>query len=61
MRKLEDELARVRKKLANEDFLNKAKEEVVLKERDKAGQYGRKDPHAQSQSGANPGISGGKS
>jgi valyl-tRNA synthetase len=37
--KITDELARVRKKLGNADFLNKAKEEVVQKERDRAGQY----------------------
>jgi valyl-tRNA synthetase len=42
MRKLEDELARVRKKLANHDFLKKAKEEVVQKEREKAEQYEEK-------------------
>jgi valyl-tRNA synthetase len=37
--KIDDELARVRKKLGNGDFLSKAKEEVVQKERDKALQY----------------------
>jgi valyl-tRNA synthetase len=42
MQKLQDELARVRKKLANQDFLKKAKEEVVQKEREKADQYEEK-------------------
>lgn len=37
--KVADELQRVQKKLANADFLSKAKEEVVRKERDKAVQY----------------------
>jgi valyl-tRNA synthetase len=37
--KLNAELARVRNKLANGDFLAKAKENVVQKERDKAQQY----------------------
>jgi valyl-tRNA synthetase len=37
--KINDELARVRKKLNNGDFISKAKEEVVQKERDKAQQY----------------------
>ena len=37
--KVSDELARVQKKLGNGDFLSKAKEEVVQKERDKAQQY----------------------
>ena len=36
--KVKDELSRVQKKLSNTDFLNKAKEEVVQKEREKAGQ-----------------------
>jgi valyl-tRNA synthetase len=36
--KAKDELSRVQKKLSNTDFLNKAKEEVVQKEREKAGQ-----------------------
>jgi valyl-tRNA synthetase len=40
--KINDELARVQKKLANSDFLAKAKEEVVQKERDKAQQYEEK-------------------
>ena len=38
-RKVGDELARVRKKLGNGDFLSKAKEEVVQKEREKSLQY----------------------
>jgi valyl-tRNA synthetase len=38
-RKISDELERVRRKLANGDFLTKAKEEVVQKEREKSLQY----------------------
>jgi valyl-tRNA synthetase len=37
--KVSEELARVQKKLGNGDFLSKAKEEVVQKEREKARQY----------------------
>jgi valyl-tRNA synthetase len=37
--KIEDELARVQKKLANADFVAKAKEEVVDKERRKANEF----------------------
>jgi len=40
--KVEDELARVQKKLANADFLAKAKNEVVHKEREKATQFEEK-------------------
>ena len=40
--KAEDELARVQNKLANGDFLAKAKEEIVQKERQKAGQFEEK-------------------
>jgi valyl-tRNA synthetase len=40
--KINDELARVQKKLGNGDFLKKAQEEVVQKERDKAQQYEEK-------------------
>jgi valyl-tRNA synthetase len=40
--KITEELARVHKKLGNNDFLAKAKEEVVQKERDKAQQYADK-------------------
>jgi len=40
--KMNDELSRIQKKLSNRDFLNKAKEEVVQKEREKAGQYEEK-------------------
>jgi valyl-tRNA synthetase len=40
--KVEDELARVQKKLANADFLAKAKNEVVHKEREKASQFEEK-------------------
>jgi valyl-tRNA synthetase len=40
--KINEELARVQKKLGNGDFLKKAKEEVVQKERDKAQQYEEK-------------------
>jgi valyl-tRNA synthetase len=32
----------VQKKLGNQDFLSKAKEDVVRKEREKAGQYEEK-------------------
>jgi valyl-tRNA synthetase len=39
---MKDELSRIQKKLSNRDFLNKAKEEVVQKEREKAGQYEEK-------------------
>ena len=42
MAKVEDELARVQKKLDNGDFLAKAKEEVIQKERDKASQFSEK-------------------
>jgi valyl-tRNA synthetase len=38
-RKITDELARVQKKLGNGDFLSKAREEIVQKERDKARQH----------------------
>jgi len=40
--KVEDELARVRKKLDNDEFLAKAKGEVIQKEREKANQFGEK-------------------
>jgi len=40
--KVEDELARVQRKLANGDFLAKAKTEVVHKEREKATQFEEK-------------------
>ena len=40
--KIEQELARVQRKLANGDFLTKAKEEVVEKEREKASQFEEK-------------------
>ena len=42
IRKAEEELARVQKKLANSDFLSKAKEDVIRKEREKSGQYEEK-------------------
>jgi valyl-tRNA synthetase len=42
VKKLEEELLRIEKKLSNGDFLNKAKQEVVQKERDKAARYGDK-------------------
>jgi valyl-tRNA synthetase len=42
IRKFEEEFARVQKKLTNSDFISKAKEEVVQKEREKAGQYEEK-------------------
>ncbi len=41
-RKVEEELSRVQRKLANQDFLSKAKEAVIVKEREKAGQYEEK-------------------
>jgi valyl-tRNA synthetase len=37
--RITDELGRVRKKLSNGEFLSKAKEEIVQKEREKALQY----------------------
>jgi valyl-tRNA synthetase len=40
--KVEDEMQRVRKKLGNNDFIAKAKEEVIQKERDKAVQFEEK-------------------
>ncbi|MGZ8533235.1 MAG: valine--tRNA ligase, partial [Candidatus Binatia bacterium] len=40
--KIEDEIARVQKKLNNNDFVAKAKEEVIQKERDKAVQFDEK-------------------
>ena len=42
IRKFEEEFSRVQKKLANNDFISKAKEEVVRKEREKAGQVEEK-------------------
>jgi valyl-tRNA synthetase len=42
IRKFEEEFSRVLKKLENNDFISKAKEEVVRKEREKAGQYEEK-------------------
>ena len=40
--KMEDEIGRVQKKLGNSDFVAKAKEEVIQKERDKAAQFDEK-------------------
>ena len=40
--KMEDEIARVQKKLSNGDFVAKAKEEVIQKEREKAAQFDEK-------------------
>ncbi|MGH7796131.1 MAG: hypothetical protein ACREQ2_14765, partial [Candidatus Binatia bacterium] len=40
--KIEDELARVQKKLANSDFIAKAKAEVIQKEKEKASQFEEK-------------------
>jgi len=40
--KAEDEMQRVQKKLGNNDFIAKAKEEVIQKERDKALQFEEK-------------------
>jgi len=42
IRKVEGDLSRVQKKLSNHEFLEKAKEEIVQKERDKAVQYEEK-------------------
>ena len=42
VRKIEEELSRVQSKLANQEFLSKAKEAVVFKERQKAEQYAEK-------------------
>jgi len=42
VRKVEEDLSRIQRKLANADFLTKAKAEVVQKERDKAIQYEEK-------------------
>jgi valyl-tRNA synthetase len=38
VKKVQDELARIQKKLSNRDFLGKAREEVIKKEREKATQ-----------------------
>ena len=40
--KVQEELARIEKKLSNPEFLAKAKEQVIQKEREKAGQYEEK-------------------
>jgi len=40
--KMEDEVARVQKKLGNSDFVAKAKQEVIQKEREKAAQFDEK-------------------
>ena len=40
--KMEDEIARVQKKLSNNDFVAKAKPDVIQKERDKAAQFDEK-------------------
>ena len=42
IRKFKEEFSRVQKKLSNSDFISKAKEEVVHKEREKAGQFEEK-------------------
>ncbi len=42
VKKVEEELSHVQKKLSNNNFVSKAKEEVVQKERDKAKEYGDK-------------------
>ena len=39
---MEEELARIQKKLSNPEFLAKAKEEVIQKEREKSTQYEEK-------------------
>jgi valyl-tRNA synthetase len=41
-RKVEEELARIHKKLANSEFLGKAKQEVIEKERAKSAEYQEK-------------------
>jgi len=41
-RKVEEELSRIQKKLANSEFLGKAKEEVIEKERAKSAEYQEK-------------------
>jgi valyl-tRNA synthetase len=40
--KVEEELSRVQKKLGNGDFLAKAKEEIIEKEREKANRFEEK-------------------
>jgi valyl-tRNA synthetase len=40
--KMEEEIGRVQKKLGNSDFVAKAKQEVIQKERDKAAQFDEK-------------------
>jgi len=40
--KMEDEVTRLQKKLGNRDFVAKAKQEVIQKEREKAAQYDEK-------------------
>jgi valyl-tRNA synthetase len=47
--KLEPELARTKKKLANEDFLVRAPAEVVAKEREKSDRLGAKLQKLQEQ------------
>jgi len=42
VRKVEEELLRIQKKLVNPDFLGRAKEEVIQKERGKASHYEEK-------------------
>ncbi|MCG2677850.1 valine--tRNA ligase [bacterium] len=42
MGRVEEELERARKKLKNKDFLNKAPERVIVKEREKAGEFKEK-------------------
>jgi valyl-tRNA synthetase len=42
LRKVEEELGRIEKKLSNPDFLSKAKEDIIRNEREKAGQYEEK-------------------
>jgi valyl-tRNA synthetase len=42
IRKVEEELERIQTKLGNAEFLSKAKEAVIQKERDKEGQYEEK-------------------
>ena len=46
--KVEEELSRVQKKLGNGEFLAKAKEEIIVKEREKASQFEEKIPTLRS-------------
>ena len=58
--KIEDELARVQKKLANGDFLAKAKTEVMHKGTGKGDPVRGENSHAEKQPGEDSGNPGGK-